>query len=377
MNRFKYINSLLLSAMFILCGMFTACTSYDYDEEMNDRFKEEARLKTEDEKIKAEIIESIKRLTEELTQKIALMGNNVDQAIEDKDKQMIARFDKAADELTQFINQRSDQSGKTIEELGATLQASIDNKNGLFEKARLKAKQELQEAIQSGDEANIRKIEEALQIIARSEQATQDLADNYENRISQMLIMDERIQEMRIRIRDLEDQKVNMLNKAAAFETEMKKILETKINRFIWNDLSKIRDILSDYIKKLGPISDLYEWEETLERCSSEIESVKEELETFIGKVEEFSDMVDEAENASNDIEDMHSQMESLYEEATDLKEESLATVTDRLSDLENAFSELEDIKSSCEDAISEIENLMEEIKSHIEDAMQEAHSIN
>lgn len=98
MRRINIKNAFVLATGFLLLsGMLGACTSYDYDEEMNNRFKEEARLKAEDEKIKAEIIAAIQSLHTELMQNIETMSQHVDGKLSEKDKEVMGRFTAAED----------------------------------------------------------------------------------------------------------------------------------------------------------------------------------------------------------------------------------------------------------------------------------------
>ena len=362
----------LAAGFLLLSGMLGACTSYDYDEEMNNRFKEEARLKAEDEKIKAEIIAAIQSLHTELMQNIETMSRNVDGKLSEKDKEVMDRFMAAEGELKGLIEARAEHAGVKIEELGTTLTKAIAEKQSLFDQAQQKAREELEKAIKDGDEANIKKAQDAINLIAQTEQAVKDAGQGYEERINRLLALETRLADMRAEIEKKEAEKARILKQAQDFEDEMKDVIQQKIQNFRSSDLAKIKQLLSDYNAKLAAYNTLDGYDSELESLSTDVKDLTEKVKDAIDKANDLINTADEAETALEEFNTVYEEMEALRADAESVRDDAMGKVQENLDAIESEISALEELRDTIQNYADQINN----IQDVMHDCVNEAESI-
>ena len=367
----------LAAGFLLLSGMLGACTSFDYDEEMHNRFKEEARLKAEDEKIKGEITATIQSLHTELMQNIETMGRNVDGKLSEKDKEVMDRFTAAEGELKGLIEARAEQAGVKIEELGTTLTKAIAEKQSLFDQAQQKAREELEKAIKDGDEANIKKAQDAINLIAQTEQAVKDAGQGYEERINRLLALETRLADMRAEIEKKEAEKVRILKQAQDFEDEMKNVIQQKIQNFRSSDLAKIKQALADYNVKLAAYNDLEDYQTEFGNLSADVISLTENIEDAINTANELTNSMNEVETALEEFDTAYEEMETLRDEAEGVRDEAMGKVQENLDAIEGALSKIESIRDELQTLVDEMENLNEFILDCVSEAESEAGSVD
>lgn len=378
MRRINIKNAFVLATGFLLLsGMLGACTSYDYDEEMNNRFKEEARLKAEDEKIKAEIIAAIQSLHTELMQNIETMSQHVDGKLSEKDKEVMGRFTAAEDELKGLIEARAEQAGVKIEELGTTLTKAITEKQNIFDQTLQKAREELEKAIKDGDEANIKKAQDAIDLIAQTEQAVKNAGQKYEERINRLLALETRLADMRAEIEKKEAEKVRILKQAQDFEDEMKNVIQQKIQNFRSSDLAKIKQALADYNVKLAAYNDLDDYQTEFGNLSADVISLTENIEDAINTANELTNSMNEVETALEEFDTAYEEMETLRDEAEGVRDEAMGKVQENLDAIEGALSKIESIRDELQTLVDEMENLNEFILDCVSEAESEAGSVD
>lgn len=378
MRRINIKNAFVLATGFLLLsGMLGACTSYDYDEEMNNRFKEEARLKAEDEKIKAEIIAAIQSLHTELMQNIETMSQHVDGKLSEKDKEVMGRFTAAEDDLKGLIEARAEQAGVKIEELGTTLTKAITEKQNIFDQALQKAREELEKAIKDGDEANIKKAQDAIDLIAQTEQAVKNAGQKYEERINRLLALETRLADMRAEIEKKEAEKVRILKQAQDFEDEMKNVIQQKIQNFRSSDLAKIKQALADYNVKLAAYNDLDDYQTEFGNLSADVISLTENIEDAINTANELTNSMNEVETALEEFDTAYEEMETLRDEAEGVRDEAMGKVQENLDAIEGALSKIESIRDELQTLVDEMENLNEFILDCVSEAESEAGSVD
>ena len=362
----------LAAGFLLLSGMLGACTSFDYDEEMHNRFKEEARLKAEDEKIKGEITATIQSLHTELMQNIETMGRNVDGKLSEKDKEVMDRFTAAEGELKGLIEARAEQAGVKIEELGTTLTKAIAEKQSLFDQAQQKAREELEKAIKDGDEANIKKAQDAINLIAQTEQAVKDAGQGYEERINRLLALETRLADMRAEIEKKEAEKARILKQAQDFEDEMKDVIQQKIQNFRSSDLAKIKQLLSDYNAKLAAYNTLDGYDSELESLSTDVKDLTEKVKDAIDKANDLINTADEAETALEEFNTVYEEMESLRADAESVRDDAMGKVQENLDAIESEISALEELRDTIQNYADQINN----IQDVMHDCVNEAESI-
>ena len=362
----------LAAGFLLLSGMLSACTSFDYDEEMHNRFKEEARLKAEDEKIKGEITATIQSLHTELMQNIETMGRNVDGKLSEKDKEVMDRFTAAEGELKGLIEARAEQAGVKIEELGTTLTKAIAEKQSLFDQAQQKAREELEKAIKDGDEANIKKAQDAINLIAQTEQAVKDAGQGYEERINRLLALETRLADMRAEIEKKEAEKARILKQAQDFEDEMKDVIQQKIQNFRSSDLAKIKQLLSDYNAKLAAYNTLDGYDSELESLSTDVKDLTEKVKDAIDKANDLINTADEAETALEEFNTVYEEMEALRADAESVRDDAMGKVQENLDAIESEISALEELRDVIQGYADQINN----IQDVMHDCVNEAESI-
>ena len=362
----------LAAGFLLLSGMLGACTSFDYDEEMHNRFKEEARLKAEDEKIKGEITATIQSLHTELMQNIETMGRNVDGKLSEKDKEVMDRFTAAEGELKGLIEARAEQAGVKIEELGTTLTKAIAEKQSLFDQAQQKAREELEKAIKDGDEANIKKAQDAINLIAQTEQAVKDAGQGYEERINRLLALETRLADMRAEIEKKEAEKARILKQAQDFEDEMKDVIQQKIQNFRSSDLAKIKQLLSDYNAKLAAYNTLDGYDSELESLSTDVKDLTEKVKDAIDKANDLINTADEAETALEEFNNVYEEMEALRADAESVRDDAMGKVQENLDAIESEISALEELRDTIQNYADQINN----IQDVMHDCVNEAESI-
>lgn len=362
----------LAAGFLLLSGMLGACTSFDYDEEMHNRFKEEARLKAEDEKIKGEITATIQSLHTELMQNIETMGRNVDGKLSEKDKEVMDRFTAAEGELKGLIEARAEQAGVKIEELGTTLTKAIAEKQSLFDQAQQKAREELEKAIKDGDEANIKKAQDAINLIAQTEQAVKDAGQGYEERINRLLALETRLADMRAEIEKKEAEKARILKQAQDFEDEMKDVIQQKIQNFRSSDLAKIKQLLSDYNAKLAAYNTLDGYDSELESLSTDVKDLTEKVKDAIDKANDLINTADEAETALEEFNTVYEEMEALRADAESVRDDAMGKVQENLDAIESEISALEELRDTIQNYADQINN----IQDVMHDCVNEAESI-
>ena len=362
----------LAAGFLLLSGMLGACTSFDYDEEMHNRFKEEARLKAEDEKIKGEITATIQSLHTELMQNIETMGRNVDGKLSEKDKEVMDRFTAAEGELKGLIEARAEQAGVKIEELGTTLTKAIAEKQSLFDQAQQRAREELEKAIKDGDEANIKKAQDAINLIAQTEQAVKDAGQGYEERINRLLALETRLADMRAEIEKKEAEKARILKQAQDFEDEMKDVIQQKIQNFRSSDLAKIKQLLSDYNAKLAAYNTLDGYDSELESLSTDVKDLTEKVKDAIDKANDLINTADEAETALEEFNTVYEEMEALRADAESVRDDAMGKVQENLDAIESEISALEELRDTIQNYADQINN----IQDVMHDCVNEAESI-
>lgn len=367
----------LAAGFLLLSGMLGACTSYDYDEEMNNRFKEEARLKAEDEKIKAEIIAAIQSLHTELMQNIETMSRNVDGKLSEKDKEVMDRFMAAEGELKGLIEARAEQAGVKIEELGTTLTKAIAEKQSLFDQAQQKAREELEKAIKDGDEANIKKAQDAINLIAQTEQAVKDAGQGYEERINRLLALETRLADMRAEIEKKEAEKARILKQAQDFEDEMKDVIQQKIQNFRSSDLAKIKQLLSDYNAKLAAYNNLDDYNSELESLSSDVKDLTEKVKDAIDKANDLVNTADEAETALEEFNTVYEEMEALRADAESVRDDAMGKVQENLDAIESEISALEELRDVIQGYADQINNIQDVMHDCVDEAESMAGSVD
>lgn len=367
----------LAAGFLLLSGMLGACTSYDYDEEMNNRFKEEARLKAEDEKIKAEIIAAIQSLHTELMQNIETMSRNVDGKLSEKDKEVMDRFMAAEGELKGLIEARAEQAGVKIEELGTTLTKAIAEKQSLFDQAQQKAREELEKAIKDGDEANIKKAQDAINLIAQTEQAVKDAGQGYEERINRLLALETRLADMRAEIEKKEAEKARILKQAQDFEDEMKDVIQQKIQNFRSSDLAKIKQLLSDYNAKLAAYNNLDDYNSELESLSSDVKDLTEKVKDAIDKANDLVNTADEAETALEEFNTVYEEMEALRANAESVRDNAMGKVQENLDAIESEISALEELRDVIQGYADQINNIQDVMHDCVDEAESMAGSVD
>ena len=367
----------LLAAPLLLTGLFGACTSYDYDEEMNNRFKEEARLKVEDEKIRAEIIAAIQALHTELLQNIEEMKQRVDGRLNDKDQDVAARFAAAENNLKDLLNSRARQAGVKIEELGTTVTNAIIQKQALFDQALAQARQELETAIRNGDEANIRKAQAAIDLITSTENAVKEAGRSYEERINRLLALENRLANVRTEIENKEAEKERILKQAQDFEDEMKDVIQQKIQTFRSSDLARIKQTLSEYSAQLSAYNALDDYDTELNSLSSDVTDLTESVEDAINKASDLLDLASEAEEAFDEMENIYEDMDGVKSEAESIYEDAMAQVQANLDVIEGDISQLESSLEDLNDIVSIIENWQDELQARVDEARSMAEDVD
>lgn len=363
-------NAIVLAAAVILLGGLTeACTSYDYDEEINSRFMEEARLKAEDEKIKAEIVAEVEALNKEIVQNIEAMAQRVDGKLSEKDKEVKGRFDDSEKELKGLIETRAAQAGVKVDELGTTLTNAINQKQVLFDNALMLANQELEKAIKAGDDANIKKAQDAIDLIARTENEVKQACNRYQERINSLLAIGRRLEGMRTEIEKMEAEKARILKQAQDFESEMRKSIDNKIQTFRNSDLAKIQRALEGYNAKLSAYNDLENYAGDLEDLSSEINMLTGNVREAIGNAGDLIDLINSAESELENLDSIYEDMASMYNEAVALFEESRDKVEENLNNIDGDISDLEDMMATLEDYVAEIEDALDYMRGCVDDA--------
>ena len=362
----------LAAGFLLLSGMLGACNSFDYDEEMNNRFKEEARLKAEDEKIKAEITAAIQSLHTELMQNIETMGRNVDGKLSEKDKEVMDRFTAAEGELKGLIEARAEQAGVKIEELGTTLTKAIAEKQSLFDQAQQKAREELEKAIKDGDDANIKKAQDAINLVTQTEQVVKNAGQGYEERINRLLALENRLANMRTEIEKKEAEKARILKQAQDFENEMKAVIQQKIQNFRSSDLAKIKQLLSDYNAKLAAYNTLDGYDSELESLSTDVKDLTEKVKDAIDKANDLINTADEAETALEEFNTVYEEMEALRADAESVRDDAMGKVQENLDAIESEISALEELRDTIQNYADQINN----IQDVMHDCVNEAESI-
>lgn len=373
MKKFNIKNALMLAAgSLLLSGLIGACTSYDYDEEMNNRYKEEARLKAEDEKIKAEIIASIQALHTELKQNIKTMEQTIDNKLSKKDKEVAGRFAAAENELKSLIETRAQEAGVKIEELGTTLTNAINEKQALFGQALSLARQELEKAIKDGDEANIKKAQNAIELIAKTEQKVKDAGQDYEERITRLLALETRLADMLTEIEKTEAEKARLLKQSQDFEDKMKALIDSKIQTFRSSDLARIRQTLDDYIAKLSYYNTLSDYTTELESLSSDVTNLTDNVQEAINRANDLVSAMNDAATALENFDDVYNEMETLHEEAEGIFEEAKGKIEENMNVVESDLAKMEEIKNKAESIVEEVSNL----NSYMADCVSEAEGL-
>ena len=362
----------LAAGFLLLSGMLGACTSFDYDEEMHNRFKEEARLKAEDEKIKGEITATIQSLHTELMQNIETMGRNVDGKLSEKDKEVMDRFTAAEGELKGLIEARAEQAGVKIEELGTTLTKAIAEKQSLFDQAQQKAREELEKAIKDGDDANIKKAQDAINLVTQTEQVVKNAGQGYEERINRLLALENRLANMRTEIEKKEAEKARILKQAQDFENEMKDVIQQKIQNFRSSDLAKIKQLLSDYNAKLAAYNTLDGYDSELESLSTDVKDLTEKVKDAIDKANDLINTADEAETALEEFNTVYEEMEALRADAESVRDDAMGKVQENLDAIESEISALEELRDTIQNYADQINN----IQDVMHDCVNEAESI-
>lgn len=378
MRKFNIKNAFVpVIGFLLLSGLLGACTSYDYDEEMNNRFKEEARLKAEDEKIKAEIIASIQALHTELMQNIKTMEQTVDDKLSEKDKEVVARFTAAENELKSVIETRAQQAGVKIEELGTTLTNAINAKQELFDQALSLARQELEKAIKDGDEANIKKAQDAIELIAKTEKEVKEAGQGYEERINRLLALETRLADMRTEIEKKEAEKVRLLKQAQDFEDRMKALIDSKIQTFRSSDLAKIKKTLADYNAKLSYYDNLSDYTSELESLSSDVVDLTDNVQDAINKANDLVVAMDDAATALDNFNTVYDDMEALHQDAESVYEDAKDKVEENLNVVENELAKIQEIKDKADSVVEEISNLNNYMEECVSEAEDMAGSVN
>ena len=297
------------------------------------------------------------------------MEQNVDKTLSDKDKEVINRFNSAENELKGIIEARAKQADVKIENLGTTLTKAIAEKQELFNQASLKAKQELEKAIKEGSDANIKKAQDAIDLITKTENEVKNAGQNYEERINQLLALETRLAKMRTQIEKKEAEKVRILKQAQDFENEMKDVIQQKIQNFRSSDLAKIKQLLTKYNAQLSAYIDLDDYNGQLENLSSDVKNLALNVEDAIETANDLVNKMDDAESALEDFNTLYEDMENLYQEAENAHSEAMDKANTNLSNIESDLSEIEERRNTVESLASDLENLSSDIMNFLSEA--------
>ena len=340
-----------------LCSgaLLTACTTLDYDDELNKSHQELIRLHQEDEKIRGEILEA----SYSLDHLIGEMSDRVNGEIDKKERSLQETIAKEDSLIRVFLDEKLGNADSMLNVYDSRLRNTMKQKEGEFNSACDILQQKMEQQADLGYQDNLDLLQSGIQKL-------NSLNDNYDkafkataDRVAAIENIGTRLNTLRSNITLTQQKRDEILQKIGQLQKELQGLIMQRISD------TKNSERYSQFLQNL-----LKEYQELIPKMQSLVDSFKFD-ESWYLEVETY---IDEIGSLLSDSEETLERAENLQDLIESFDASKAEDIFDQLVDI---FSDLEDLKDYDTSDVEVLEQTLDEIKDHYDGIMSYSEDIN
>lgn len=354
-----------------LCAfLLTACTTYDYDEELNASQQEMIRLHQEDEKIKEEIMTTSKSLDYLVEE----MKNRVEGKLGEKKQELESAIDDMESELSDFLSGKMGDAESLVNYYENQLQGKLTQKEGEFGQALQTLQEQMQEKIDQGYQENLDDLQEGINQLSAIQEDYDETVNTFIQKIGLVEDFSNKLSELNGRINQLNNQYTQIMGQIASLQLLVEQEILTAIQEAKTSEAhtAKLQEFQAKYQELANVMQQLVDsytyddtWTMTADDFISNVEDIIDNAEEAIEQAEALNDLIDrfdpsKAEDVLSTLEDISIGMEELAGFDTsevDEAETLIDTLYDYLDDLSNWAHYIESLQDELISMSEEAEN--------------------
>ena len=350
------------------CSMIPmACTTLDYDDELNKSHQELIRLHQEDEKIKDEILTAsysldilIEQMSERMEGELGRKLNALEQSI-DKEDSLIRVFLKKnvgdADSLLNVYDQKT--------------RRLLSQKEQEFSDACDTLKKKMNELADSGYEANVVLMQQGIDKLNRLQETYDSAYEAMSANVEAIKNLGTRIGNLKNSIKQTQDKRDKILAGVETLKGQLQNIAKQQISDAKNSEeyIQRLKELQQQYETLMGKMQTLVDsfsfddmWYLEVDDYINNIESLLSDSEEGLERAADLQDLIDSFDASQAD--DILGQIASIYADLYDLTSYDLSEADDiesKIAECEGYYDDVMDAAHDIEDMLSELEDMVSE----------------
>ncbi len=348
----------------LLSVLFVACTTYDYDAELNDNEQQRIRLHQEDQKIYQEITEA----AQSLDYLIGEMTTRVRAELEAKEESLLQSIGESERLVNQYLTQKIGDADAYVDQLEQQSRQLIQQKEGEFNQACATLQEQKILLADQGYEANVQKMQEGIDLLNNFQALYDNAIAGMQSRITELEQMQQRLSTLEQQIQQTQAKRQQILNRVAQLQTKLQQSITTAIATTKTSEAhtAALRELQSSYSALVQAMKELEQaytyddsWVSDAENYAQTIQIAIDEMQSAISEANDLNTLLDQFEAGKAD--DILTQLEAIRDDIQDLADydtsalDEASTVADELQNVCDAIlaaaSRCDDACTACEEA--------------------------
>ena len=360
----KYKKLLRVAAFFLPFSIFpVSCTTYDYDEELNDAEQQRLRLHEEDLKIYDEITEA----SQSLDYLIGEMSARVRGELGEKETALIQAISDGEALVRQYLDEKIGDADEYVDDYDRRMRQLMEQKEGDFNQSCELLQQQMTELADQGYNENVQKMQEGIDLLNNFHSMYDEAVGKMNDRIAGLSNMGTRLSALEQQLLANQNKRDQILQRIDQLKQKMENIIQTGVTSTKTSEehtaaLQELQTAYSEIVTSMKFLNDTYDyddsWVNEAETCAQAVQAAIGEMEDAIQKANELNALLDQYEPdvtdaMLSDLEDIRDKMETLANYDTSTLDEA----QDAANQLQGICDEIFASVSRCEDAILRCED--------------------
>ena len=362
MNYKKILRVALL--ILPLCNLAVSCTTYDYDEELNDAEQQRIRLHQEDQKIYEEITEA----SHSLDYLIGEMSARVRGELATKEANLLQAIAEGEGLVRQYLDGKLGDADAYVDGYDRQMRELMQQKEGEFNQACATLQQQLTDLADQGYNTNVQKMQEGIDLLNNFQSMYDDAVGKMRDRIEALQNMEQRMSALEQQLLQNQQKRDQILQRVSTLQQNMQTLIiesitSTKTSEEHTAALRELQDSYSELVTSMKQLNDAYDyddsWVNEAESYAQTVQGAIDDIEGAINKAKELNTLLEQFEAGKTDdlrtaLEEIRGNMEDLSNYDSSLLDEA-QDAADKLQDLcdeiNTAAQNCSDYVDRCEDA--------------------------
>lgn len=289
-----------------LCFYTESCTTYDYDEELNDAEQQRIRLHQEDQKI----YDKITAAAQSLDHLIGEMSARVRGELGDKETVLLQDIAQSEALVRQYLDDKIGDADAYVDQLDQQSRQIIQQKEGEFDQARNILQQQMLDLAQQGYNENAQKMQEGIDLLDNFQSQYNNATGNMRDRINALKEIETRLANLEQQVVQIQQRRAQILQRVTQLQSKLQTSILAAVSSAKTREehtaaLREMQTSYADLVKAMNLLDKSFVYDDSwVNEAESSVQTVQGaigEIEDAIKKVNELNALLEQFEAGKAD----------------------------------------------------------------------------